>query len=80
MEAMKPSERLKEIESVRDQWFEHIDNAWIEQLPCGEVDWLINRVRRLTEALEFIQRCAQQYPKCNTSVEVTARKALESEE
>lgn len=43
---MKPSERVKEIEN---KWCDSIG-----KIDTSEVNWLINRVKRLTEALEDI--------------------------
>jgi len=70
---MKPSDRLKEIEK-----------AWNSYGHFGEpendaIDWLINRVKRLTEALEKLSY-EQPISLYRSEMFEIARKALEDEE
>ena len=51
-----PEERLKEIEETNKM-------GMYSDSQAADIDWLINRVKRLTQALESIQ-----YWKCDASV------------
>ena len=44
---MTPAQRLKEIEDAFKNWLEPDT-----EFPASNIEWLINRVKRLTEALE----------------------------
>lgn len=69
---MIPSEKLKDIE---------LTVAYSNRLDTEDIKWLINRVHRLTEALDYIEgNCeygmdGQCDPRCDACV---ARKALEA--
>lgn len=67
---MTPSERLKEIE---DQWPTQSNDTKV----LAQLSWLIARVRRLTEALEFY---ASEIQNPHWASGEKARKALESDE
>lgn len=50
---MKPSEMLKRIEDIREECrFEGNEDFWHEGLDDETATWLINQVKKLTEALE----------------------------
>jgi hypothetical protein len=54
---MKPSNKLKEIEElVEDHWF--YENPNTSDVEC-EINWLIDRVKKLTNALEELKRGAE---------------------
>lgn len=46
----------------------------------SDLKWLINRVKKLEAALNQIYIRCQQYPKCNTSAEEIALKALKEDD
>lgn len=72
---MKPSERLKEIE----QKGIHYDERNPLMFSGEHKDWLIARVKRLTEALEYYN--TEYYYKLGNHPDIKiARKALEGEE
>lgn len=71
---MKPSDRLKEIE----KYYEEKINP---NHPKKNVTWLINRIHKLTEALEHIESadCYKHSISVHTHYEDIARKALKEE-
>lgn len=65
-------ERLKEIEKHRDECF-----AAREQFPYEDMAWLINRVKRLTSALEESCHCG--YGEHTKGMKCNSCKALDDE-
>lgn len=86
---MKPNEKLKEIESkFGDQYYSLNEQT---SVPAEQdIRWLVNRVKRLTDALEYIetncghsQACLQKdWLHCDAGCEFSfiAGKALRNEE
>lgn len=82
---MKPSERLKEIERI----YKDASESCVCSGDCGEscegccpstqsYEWLITRVHKLTEAMEYILRQNRKgAPDYHGFVNLTLRKALE---
>lgn len=55
---MNPKDKLAEIE---ENWprRKQIPTRMTLNIEAGDLDWLINRVKRLTEALELIEAAAR---------------------
>lgn len=82
---MTPKDKLAEFEA---QYFKHLDKFTDDvriSFDRKDVRWLIARVRRLTEALEYIQKYAGHNPTCKSinwceagcEYKIIARQALE---